>query len=758
MRVEKLKVRNLRGAIKPVELTFDPNKPIVLIFGENGTGKSTIADAIDFVCNQKFGSLELRKGVRKQSHIVSVNGHSTDLAVEIVYGGQTWRAHLASSKPITTPANAPRAFVLRRADITRVTEEADSDRYKSLADFISVANIEACETSLRKVAAAVEKELKEAIQQKLNSEDTLRDFWLAEGKPESDFMVWARKASQQSVADLETRIKAEQALDTHLIQALTRSQDLDEAVKSRTEARQSVEDAKQKLDAASDVQANAGTLNTLREAQRYLQTNTHANICPVCAKPEPHPSLLAHVEAELERLQTLLNLQTQLENKQRALLKAEGAYDDSLGDWRRSYEKLLAMLSAAPSELTAAVVVAPMDGEISAMRETLRQLGKIQPALQKRIEIAQKQVNQHNALKTHLQTIDELNETTTEKQALAERLRQMHDIVKEERQRHVQQVVDSISATVADLYGRIHPEEPLGNPNFNLNPRYAGSLKLSATFGDNADAPPAAYYSESHLDTLGLCVYLALAKQSGNAIVVLDDVLTSVDGPHLRRVIDLLNEEATQFGHVIITTHQRAWLNVVRLGRGMQADLIELFGWNMANGMQHNRTPLAVESLRTAVSTPHLKRQHIASAAGVLLEQLLDTLTWRYECRLPRKNPPSYTLGELSGAINGKLLKGLRVEQIDGEGTIHEIPLQPLIEACTQDSWIRNQVGAHFNVDEATISDNDVRQFARNTLALADALQCDHCRQLPANNKTGEYWSCGGNCKQLRLYPLQKPG
>jgi hypothetical protein len=189
----------------------------------------------------------------------------------------------------------------------------------------------------------------------------------------------------------------------------------------------------------------------------------------------------------------------------------------------------------------------------------------------------------------------------------------------------------------------------------------------------------------------------------------------------------------------------------------MQADLIELFGWNIANGIQHSRTPLAVESLRTAVSTPHLNRQAVASASGVLLEQLLDTLTWRYACRLPRKNPPSYTLGELADAVSGKLLNCLRIEQIDEAGAIHEIPLKPLIETCTKDSWIRNQVGAHFNVDEATIADSDVRQFAQNTLALADALQCDHCRQLPSNNSTGEFWSCGGGCKKLRLYPLQRP-
>lgn len=757
MKVEKLSFNNFRGAIQPVELTFDRKKPITLIFGENGAGKSTIADAIDFICNQKFGSLELRKGVRKQTHIVSANGRSTDLSVEIVYGGTTWHARLKSQKPITTPENAPKAFVLRRANITKVMEETDSERYKSLADFITVANIETCETSLRKVASLVNDEFTDASQQKLLAETTLQNFWAKEGRPNGNYMTWARKASQQSVAALEAQITADTALQTQLEQSLNDNRNLYNAETRCNEERDALETVKQKLTAATQTEASAGTLNTLREARRYLQANADTTVCPVCAKPEPHDTLLAHVEAELERLQTLLDLQEQLETRRRALIAAEGAYNNNLTRWRNSYTALSALLPTAPAELIADIDIALPDADIKNIHDTLAQLETIQPALQTRIDLAEKQVSQHNALKTHLQTIDELTETTVEKQALAERLRQMHDIVKEERQQYVQQVVDSISTTVADLYNRIHPDEPLGDPNFNLNTRYAGALKLSATFGDNCAAPPAAYYSEAHLDTLGLCVYLALAKQANNAIVVLDDVLTSVDGPHLRRIINLINEEAPQFGHVIITTHQRAWLNMARLGKGMQADLIELYGWNMKNGMSHSRTSLAVESLRTAVSTPHLDRQHVASSAGVLLEQLLDTLTWRYACRLPRKNPPSYTLGELRGAISSKLLNSLRVKQIDSDGTVHEIPLKSLIEACTKDSWIRNQVGAHFNVDEATIADDDVRQFAHNTLALADALQCDQCRQLPSNDKTGEYWSCGGHCKRLRLHPLQKP-
>jgi hypothetical protein len=83
--------------------------------------------------------------------------------------------------------------------------------------------------------------------------------------------------------------------------------------------------------------------------------------------------------------------------------------------------------------------------------------------------------------------------------------------------------------------------------------------------------------------------------------------------------------------------------------------------------------------------------------------------------------------------------------------------LKPLIEAATEYTWVRNQAGAHFNVNAASIPDNMVREFARRALALADALVCPQCDQLPKNNKSGEYWQCGGVCKTRRLRPLQAP-
>lgn len=573
-------------------------------------------------------------------------------------------------------------------------EATDSERYKSLKDFITVPNIENAESNLRVVARTVAKELDEAIQQKYTAETTLQQFWEVEGRPQSDYLTWARSAVQHAVVDQQHRIDSDLAILWTLDRAAEARAKLQTVDEEWQQAKVTHTALQAQLVAASQQQPNADLVATLQAAQSYLHNHPDIGHCPVCAKPE---------SAAVLRQQ--ITTQQQLEQSARALQRGEVTWDNAQRAWQQAYAHLVEQLQASGR---LRVNMAPDAADEAAAQQSLNRLLPHREKLAQRIEQAQRVVAQHNALATQ-------------------------------------------------LYTRIHPDEPLGNPSFGLKKRTIGSLTLTGVFGSNSEVPPAAYYSEAHLDTLGLCVYLALAKQSGNALVVLDDVLMSIDDPHLDRVIELINEESAHFGHVIITTHSRAWFDRMRHGGGMQADLIELYGWDLNNGMHHSRAPLAVDDLRHALRATRLDRQLVASRAGILLEQLLDNLTLHYRCRLPRQMLPRYTLGELAVGLDKRLCGLLRTEQVNLDGTIKTDALFGLLEAATKDTWIRNQVGAHFNPDAAAISDAMVRQFGENVLALADTLLCDHCRQLPRKNKSGSYWECGGGCGKIRLYPLAAP-
>lgn len=753
--VERLQFTAFRGATQPVVFHFAPNKPIVLIFGENGSGKSTIADAFDFLCNNDFGSIRLKKGTTPASHIVAVSGQAKDLQVEMDYGGQTWQARLQGGRPVTTPADPPHAFILRRTDITRIMEVTDGDRYKNLKEFITVPSIEDAEAALRSLCRSVESEVERAVQQKLTAETTLQKLWEAEGKPNSDYQQWAQSVVFRSMDFLIQQIAGEKQVLEAIDETIRVSVAYTKAESDLSLNQRQMQEIESQIRRVKETQSSGDLLKTLQAAQVYLRNHPEVEKCPLCAKPEPHQTLLNLVDAQLAQLQQLQALQGQLDQQQQSVQECEGVYKAARVKRDQAFDNLARML---PALRDLGIALPDSSLGINEIQALLPKIIESRSTLAQRIEVAEKTVNQHNAVRTQLDTITELEREMHAKHALSDRLRMMLEVVEVERKQFVQDTIEKISQTVNALYNRIHPDEPLGKPSFGMKPNTIGSLTMRGKFGDNEDVPPVAYYSEAHLDTLGLCVYLALAKQSGNALVVLDDVLMSIDDPHLDRVIELINDEAPNFGQVIITTHSRVWFDRMRLGQGMAAELIELYGWDLQNGIQHSKAPLAIEDLRQAVSSPRLDRQQVASRAGILLEQLLDELTLLFQCRLPRKSVAAYTLGELADGLDKKLVRLLRVEQFDLAGNLlANTELFPLITAATADAWIRNQVGAHFNPCASGISDAMVRKFGENVLAFADVYLCDYCRQLPRKNKAGSYWECGGGCGKIHLHPLLAP-
>src|SRR5574341_2335340 len=86
MRITDLALRGFRGATLPVSVHFDPNSSVVLLYGENGTGKSTIVDAVDFLCNRNFGSLEnysLGVGESARKHVTALGSSPGALTVRL---------------------------------------------------------------------------------------------------------------------------------------------------------------------------------------------------------------------------------------------------------------------------------------------------------------------------------------------------------------------------------------------------------------------------------------------------------------------------------------------------------------------------------------------------------------------------------------------------------------------------------------------------------------------------------------------------
>src|SRR5262249_39821445 len=151
--------------------------------------------------------------------------------------------------------------------------------------------------------------------------------------------------------------------------------------------------------------------------------------------------------------------------------------------------------------------------------------------------------------------------------------------------------------------------------------------------------------------------------------------------------------------------------------------------WTRGGGIRASRTRLNVEALLEHLEASPFDRQIVASKAGVLAESLFDWLTQVYECPLPRRRGGNYTLGPLCKGLK-RLWKHLALRRPaaaapDGDAAaIEEVSLLSLFNAITELTWIRDQVGAHFSLRGADVSDTDVKTFAQSVARLATTLAC----------------------------------
>jgi hypothetical protein len=247
-------------------------------------------------------------------------------------------------------------------------------------------------------------------------------------------------------------------------------------------------------------------------------------------------------------------------------------------------------------------------------------------------------------------------------------------------------------------------------------------------------------------------------------VIVLDDVFTSVDVQHINRIAQLITDESYHFAQVIATTHQRLWRDIYRYqhGAGKLTQMIELQRWSLSKGISNFKTRLAVDELIASIAAAPFDRQVTASRAGVLLEAILDYLALQYRCRVARTHDGGYTLGELLDGTES-LFKKQEVHRpdLDAAGQPHTPPKYVVSNTATITSqirsltFLRNQVGAHFNVAGSAIPDADVQLFAEMTVKLAKALSCPTCGQIPGKKTTNHFQCSCAVPFEVRMLPLQ---
>jgi energy-coupling factor transporter ATP-binding protein EcfA2 len=753
--LKSLSISGLRGVSNPLTINFD--KPFTLIFGHNGTGKTSICDAIDFLANGDCGSLgDNSVGSFRHKFWPFIGKKSSDVAVDLsLSDGSSWRATISGTKSLVSASSTrgiPAVKVWRRKQMMDLILAKPLERFNVIAEFIDVEEIEASEKVVRDLQRNIDRQLQDAASKIAENYATLADQCRIAGGDETSLLKWAETESKKSSNEFDIEIRVFSNLNQKLESLASCLKTLDELQKAGVTLKQNLDTAEDNYEKAksSITDGASDTLALLSEAKKYFESKGNINVCPLCESAENASGLAEKVTDVLETYSELSGAELQFKDSKKqhefhttkeseqSNIKKEHIEDlskclDSFAYENNSLQEFKSLLLTSDSlEIT----------KLSELHESLTQHKDAlvrSKGLRDTIEAA------YNQYQTNL-------ESQSNNSTLKPKIDRLLDIHEQKRKAFVDDILVSIAGEVGRLYEAIHPGEGLDTISLQLDPKKRSSLDIQSKFLDQ-DAPPGAYFSNSHLDSLGLCILLALAKRESpeNTVLILDDVLGSIDEPHAERIIRLIYDESNNFMHTLVTTHYQRWHAKILTGH-LKADncqLIELEEWNPSLGVLIRTSARSqVERLRDCVVNRSNEPEQIAQQAGYLLEMVCDWLVSKYELSIPkRKN----TANDYLNALKEKYSKQLKVEKRQDDGSYVETELKQLLADIRNLFQIRNIVGAHFNELASHLTAADSLDFGKKVLELSDLLICKD-EGFPVREKL-TYLSTPSETR--RLYPLR---
>lgn len=564
----------------------------LVLLGSNGKGKSAVVDGIEFLFSGQVGRF-VGTGTGGIDHDDALQ-HVKKLGVPKVTlslspsNGAISRSLDAETLSITDRpsvkdyvANHPGvdAFILRRSKILDFVCDQDADRYRKFIQLLGVSHVD----TLQRIFVDAERQAKDSAQRARNAYLTKLAVFkdpVAKFEPQNLAQILVRVSDSVAAFELEELSQWSDAEIRLPFLKAKRPEANKEKIDALTRALVSLEnplppDIENDIATANTLRQKLATLGTssvdaprssvIAEAFDYLAKHPTETNCPLCEKNFEQP--LADVIVRLkQRGDALRELREAVTNRKAAIgrvqrygevvaaqikkdLEHSGLFEPStkqtLRDARASVLCWLRSVKRAETGTSSLNIAAPQHlSTLAATRIACASALKAQKAalvppdtskLEAAIALVEKGIAAHAEIATAEEVIDSAKE-------LSRRATVAKDAFSKARESAIQKVFDAIAETVLDYYRRLHDFDDHSECSectaLELQPTSraaAGGLRLAIQFLGLADSKdPRAFLSEGHLDSLGLCLFLATVRifNPSGSLLVLDDVLTSIDREH----------------------------------------------------------------------------------------------------------------------------------------------------------------------------------------------------------------------------------
>ena len=307
----------------------------------------------------------------------------------------------------------------------------------------------------------------------------------------------------------------------------------------------------------------------------------------------------------------------------------------------------------------------------------------------------------------------------------------------ESRDKILNKLYSEIKDRFVELYRELHLDDEMEFKAIIISESAGVDFKVD--FHGRGVNPPNALHSEGHQDSMGICLYLALAERLTQGfidLIILDDVMMSVDAPHRREICNLLANffKGRQF---FITTHDQTWARQLQSEGVIKAkNRIEFSNWTIENGPSVNISGDIWDEI-----DDDLERNDIPSAAAKLRrgsEEYFSQVCSALHAPVRFNLSGQYELGDLLSGAMAEYRNELKhaKEAANSWGNTEELESLKEIDEFSRNVFTRLNMerwavnpALHYN-QWADFTPQDFKPVVDIFRDLFSIFQCDKCGTL----------------------------
>lgn len=648
-KIKSISIAGIRGIKDSISLLL--NEKSVLLYGDNGTGKSSISDAIEWFYTDKVTHLSgseidlkdaLRNSYQKDSDTASIaisyNRNVIDATKNLFSKRGKLTSELSNSSDDFQKYysdSQSENLLLRYQFLRDFIDQTKGDKLKYLSDIIGYAEVTKTKDVLRKSFNSIKSEIKtQNFEAQINNEkQTLIAKIGAAVSQENNLFEKINEIIEplktgitiSSIEDIDKVLNhIKKPANTKQITELQFLENTNKALSTLKSEISFIDGEYQKYFSefnkiAEDVQSIMQTFlaELLKSGETVISKKYHKeDNCPLCLQEKNLEELKMDIQRRLKEVEESSKKKFAFDAAKKSVsniiterlkrLELVSHYTLLNEQENESIKNAISNLSTKLTEYQKTANEKVTSGNKLPTNDTLLLTEddfKIQEQINSRFRVIQTAIKNDrstelyaniSAAKDAFLKIKRIEKDKSKLEHQKDSLELIYNEFVKRQKEGLESFINTFSSYINDFYQYMNPDEQFHEIRIvtigeedELN-----GITIEYKYNSTWVSPPQKYFSESHLNCFGISFFLAsvIAFNKENKFIVLDDVISSFDSTHRKRFADLLFEKFSDYQFILLT-HELEWFSYVQQLAKKKGWTIGEIKWTEAKGTHIEEKP-----------------------------------------------------------------------------------------------------------------------------------------------------------------------